>query len=397
MLKPANPKHSENDRSGNQTTMSNPRFTALIPTRNRSETLASTIATCLAQNYDNFRMIVSDNVSEDATADLLSSIDDPRLIVVRPDQRLSMTGNFEFAMRHADQGYVMHLGDDDGLLPGGVAAAAAIVGETGCDAVTSNHAVYHWPNSLFEGHRNMLTMQLASGFEVRDAREHAQKAARYECAYSALPGTYISFVSTALIERAKRDGRYFRSITPDCYSAFLNIAYLDRYAFSKRAFALSGISGRSNGASQIVATDPKEAASYQAENDIPFHPRLVYCPRSVEIVVAEAFLQAREHAGDLLDVDFDLSHACYVALRDSSPQNYPFVAAAVREISNINGLGLSVPDHKSRLLMMKGLAKKTARRAGQLWAGTRRFDCTPLGARTIDDACRIAAVRLDAV
>jgi hypothetical protein len=306
-----------------------------------------------------------------------------------------MTGNFEFSLAQVTEGFVMHLGDDDGLLPGGVAAAAAIVSETQCEAVTSGHAIYHWPNSLFEDRRNILTLPVATGFEMRDARAFVWKVARYELNYPNLPGTYVSFVNMAVIERAKRAGRYFRSITPDCYSGFLNAAHLDRYAYSKRPFALSGISGRSNGASQIVATDPKEAEKYQAENDIQIHPSVVYCPQSVEIVVAEAFLQAREQAGALLDADFDLRHLCHIALRDASNPNYPAVREAVEKISEINGLGFVAPQHKSTWLAIEAWLFKNRTRVDRLFQGYRRINCEPLGAKNINDACRIAASRLD--
>lgn len=375
--------------------MSNPKFTVLIPTRDRCETLHSTITSCLAQDYDNFRVIVSDNVSTDATAEVVASFNDPRLSMVQPDRRLSMTGNFEFSLSHVTDGFVMHLGDDDGLLPGGVAVAAAVARETGCEAVTSSHSVYHWPNSLFESHRNTLTLQVAKGYEMRDARVYNQRVANYVLNYPNLPGTYVSFVDVAVIERAKCAGKYYRSITPDCYSGFLNAAHLDRYAYSKRPFAMSGISGRSNGASQIVATDPKEADKYQAENDIQIHPSVVYCPRSVEIVVAEAFLQAREQASALLDVDFDLTHLCHVALRDASETNYAAVREAVEQISRINGLGLAVPQRKSTSMMMRAWLFKNRMRLERLSQGYRRIDCAPLGAKTINDACRIAANRLD--
>ena len=375
--------------------MANPRFTVLIPTRDRCETLQSTIATCLAQDYDNLRVIVSDNVSTDATGDVVASFDDGRLAMVQPDRRLSMTANFEFALSQVSEGFVMHLGDDDGLLPDGVAVAAAIARETGCEAVTSSHAVFHWPNSLFESRRNILTLQVAKGYEIRNARQYNQRVASYELNYPNLPGTYVSFVDMAVIQRAKRSGKYYRSITPDCYSGFLNAAHLDRYAYSKRPFAVSGISGRSNGASQIIATDPKEADKYKAENDIQVHPSVVYCPRSVEIVVAEAFLQAREQAGGLLDVDFDLRHLCHVALRDASETNYAIVREAVEQISQINGLGVIAPERKSTLMTIQAWLLKNRTRLERLSQGYRRIDCAPLGAKTIYDACCIAANRLD--
>jgi hypothetical protein len=132
------------------------------------------------------------------------------------------------------------------------------------------------------------------------------------------------------------------------------------FVFSKHPFALSGISSRSNGASQIVVTDPKEAEKCQAENDVGVLPQAVYCPRSVEIVVAEAFLKAHEQAENLLDIDFDLKHVCHVALRDASPTNYADVLKAVREISAINNLGISASARKSKAVAIEATICKSS-------------------------------------
>src|SRR5213592_2884730 len=60
-----------------------PRVTVFIPTYNRAGLLPHAIAGVLAQTYDDFRLVVSDNASDDETPDVVASLDDPRLEYVR--------------------------------------------------------------------------------------------------------------------------------------------------------------------------------------------------------------------------------------------------------------------------------------------------------------------------
>ena len=50
--------------------MINNKFTVIIPTRERAETLYYAIKTCVEQDYENLEIIVSDNASQDDTEKL---------------------------------------------------------------------------------------------------------------------------------------------------------------------------------------------------------------------------------------------------------------------------------------------------------------------------------------
>ena len=55
------------------------KFSVIIPTRERSDTLQSSLKTCVGQDYDNLEIIVSDNFSTDNTREVVESFDDPRI------------------------------------------------------------------------------------------------------------------------------------------------------------------------------------------------------------------------------------------------------------------------------------------------------------------------------
>ncbi len=70
------------------------KYTVIIPTRDRAETLEATLRTCLRQTYPNFEIIVSDNCSDDNTKEIVDGLHDPRIRYINPGRRLSMSGNF---------------------------------------------------------------------------------------------------------------------------------------------------------------------------------------------------------------------------------------------------------------------------------------------------------------
>ena len=74
-------------------------FTIFIPTRERADTLIHTISSALAQDYENFTVLVSDNASTDNTKALVDSIADPRLKYINTGKRVSMSHNWEFSLR----------------------------------------------------------------------------------------------------------------------------------------------------------------------------------------------------------------------------------------------------------------------------------------------------------
>lgn len=365
-------------------------YTVLVPTRDRSDTLRSTLASCLAQDADNLRVVVSDNCSVDATRDVVHSFDDPRLRYLRTDRRLSMSGNFEFSLTAAPAGYIMHLGDDDGLIPGAIDHVGQVVRDSKALAVTSAHATYHWPSSLFDGYRDRMILPVAKGYAMRDAMRAAARVARYRDNYPVLPGTYSGFVHRSVIDRAMTGGRYYSSITPDSFSGFVDAGVLDHYAYTFRPFALAGLSGRSNGASQVTNNDDREATRYTQENDLPVHPAVIYCRQSLPIVVAEAFLQARDQVPRLKAIDFDFAHLARVALRDASPENYPVVRDTVARIAERNGIALKIPSSPTLAQAAVRTIDRNLQRVRRLREGYRRIDAGAQGVTDVAGAARLA-------
>jgi glycosyltransferase involved in cell wall biosynthesis len=94
-----------------------PLVTIAIPTFNRAPWLADCIRSALAQSYQQFEVVVSDNASSDDTAVVLSQFNDERLRVVRQQKNIGATPNWNACLAEAKGEYIVFLPDDDRISP----------------------------------------------------------------------------------------------------------------------------------------------------------------------------------------------------------------------------------------------------------------------------------------
>ena len=99
----------------------------------------------LSVDDPDLEIIVSDNHSRDDTADVVAAKNHPRLVYTRTSERCSMRANFENGLRAANGDYVIFIGDDDGVLPGGMAHLRELLECHRPEAVGWKIIQYFWP------------------------------------------------------------------------------------------------------------------------------------------------------------------------------------------------------------------------------------------------------------
>ncbi len=325
-----------------------PLFSVIIPTRERANTLVSTLRTCVGQNFHDMEIVVSDNFSADRTRDVVSGFGDNRIRYVNPGRRVNMTENWEYALTFATGRFITYVGDDDALLPNALSDLAQIIENTQCDAITWKWASYFWPDSIDERLRNLCFIPTESGCEERDARLLLQRVLKFKLGYEALPFLYKGVVNRDLTDKVKREsgGRFFHAQSPDVYSAIVLATVSRKFIFSKRPYSANGTSRHSNGASQFRRSPRDEpgtpAGVFDSEQNIPFHRNLVFAP-SLPIIVGDAFLHAHDHFPPVRAFALDFLRMVRAALSDASESprsRFDVVARSVKEIAAKNDMNL---------------------------------------------------------
>ena len=104
------------DPSGAMTEMSRPVFSVIIPTCNRRGLLKTAVDSVLAQSCREFELIVVDDGSGDGTARMLAGYRDPRLVVLRQENRgVAVARNR--GLKEARGEWIAFLDSDDRWVP----------------------------------------------------------------------------------------------------------------------------------------------------------------------------------------------------------------------------------------------------------------------------------------
>ena len=107
-----------------------PLFTISIPTYNRADGyLRETLASAVAQDYQDLEIMISDNASVDNTEEVVRSFDDPRIRYVKHEANIGHAGNFDFCVTGARGHYVLVLHDDDVIDADFIQTCADAVGD----------------------------------------------------------------------------------------------------------------------------------------------------------------------------------------------------------------------------------------------------------------------------
>jgi glycosyltransferase involved in cell wall biosynthesis len=94
-----------------------PLVTIAIPTFNRAHWLRDCVRAALAQTYQNFEIVVSDNASTDQTPAVLEEFIDQRLRVIKQRENIGLFPNWNACLAEAKGEYIVFVPDDDKISP----------------------------------------------------------------------------------------------------------------------------------------------------------------------------------------------------------------------------------------------------------------------------------------
>ena len=334
------------------------KFTVIVPTRERPDTLVHCLRTLVMQDYDNLTILVSDNFSGDETRDVVESFNDGRIRYVNTGKRVSMSHNWEFALNHVDRGWVTFLGDDDGLLPGAISLLNDIITEFPCEAINSSRCTYFWPNSGTANGAILAVPTKKEKAEYLRSRTVLAAVMVGQALYTDLPFLYQSGLATiATINRARdANGVFFMSRMPDVYSGIALSSVCEKFLRIGTPFALAGSSRHSNAA---PATNLNNQTApwdkYVSEENIPFHRNLVF-GKAFRLLTYECYLQSQFLHHDILTLN--LRDQLELAIADNGTEPRHVIREQCEQIAARNGIKFS----NTSLSGFKRLVKVSIRR-----------------------------------
>lgn len=286
-----------------------PKFTVIIPQKDRAEYLIHTLRTCMLQDYPNFEVIVGDDCSEDNSVEMVRELQrkDPRIKLLAHENHVGMRDNFELALDQVQEGYVMALGGDDGLAPNAIWRMYEIIKETGVELLTWSQAQFKYP--MREGETGFFTVPRRSfrGVKMVKSSDYLNKIARsMNYMTDDCPMFYVKGVaSTKLVEKVKQrtpDGKFYYCPTPDGYSGVVLAGEVEEFAYTKEPLSLAGDSPKSQGRVYHRSDEKsrKEAQQFFDDNARrTMHKDLASQPYSplITLMTADYLLTARDLPG----------------------------------------------------------------------------------------------------
>ena len=244
------------------------KFSVLLPTRNGGKYLKSCIESVLSQDYKDMELIVFDNANTDNTAEVVNSYsDDKRLKYYRIDSVVSVTDNWNNALKKSSGDYVLMMGDDDFLLPGYFDTLDKIIKENDFpdgisyfgysfiypDAVDNTVGYYSDPHYDYE--KKLIDSGKTTKNQLKSIVYDMFKF-KNRVPLNTLPHIW----SRKVINRV--DGELFRPPYPDHFA--LNAIFLkaNTWVFSKKKLYIIGVTPKSYGHYVFSDNDQKGGEDY---------------------------------------------------------------------------------------------------------------------------------------
>ncbi len=232
------------------------KISILLPTRDRLELLRHAVASVTRLDDPDCEVVISDNRSSGDVEGYVASLADTRIRYVRTPELLSVTENWNNALRHSTGDYVIMLGDDDALMSGYFTRTRRLIAAFDRPQVIYHSALlYAYPGVIPEMPEGILRAygyaRFLRGAERPfrlpgdQARRLAHRAANFRFSY----GLNMQFatISRGIVDELAGDGEFFHPPFPDYYAMNHLFARARSIVAEPHPLVVIGISTQSHG------------------------------------------------------------------------------------------------------------------------------------------------------
>lgn len=230
------------------------KFSVLLPTRNGGSYLENCIRSILEQNYADMELIISDNANTDSTPQIVEMfVHDPRVKSLRIDRPVSVTDNWNNALRVSSGDYILMMGDDDYMLPRCLERIEEILERNKHpDCIVYNAYSYVAPDSINGNRQSFYSdnhFRFGPDLRVERRIEQDQRLQIVRDMFRFKVGIPLN-MQTVLVGRKAADrirGGLFQAPFPDHYALNSLLLIADRWVFSPEKLLVVGLSPKSFG------------------------------------------------------------------------------------------------------------------------------------------------------
>lgn len=203
------------------------KFSVLLPTRNRIELLRHAVESVRMQDYADWEIVISDNVSDEDVAGFVASCGDDRIRYSRTDNFLPVTENWNRALEQSSGDYLIMLGDDDALMPGCLSTLDQLIGSwSNPDAIYTQALQFAYPGVMPGNGQGFIQTGFNAFLENVDnpfflGRDVAESMVDAAMSFHVRYGFNMQhfIISRRLVEALAGKGPFFQSPYPDYYAA----------------------------------------------------------------------------------------------------------------------------------------------------------------------------------
>jgi glycosyltransferase domain-containing protein len=168
-----------------------------IPTRNRAKMLKKCLNSILQQSYNNIEIIVSDNMSTDATPEVCKEfmLQDHRVKIYSQTKNIRSIPNFDYVRQKANGVYFMLLGDDDWIDPTLIQTCVDFL-EDNPDHIAASGQTYYYRDNNIQFKGITLSIQSNSNIErVLNTISEIIDGGTFYAMYRAKPANEIPYLN----------------------------------------------------------------------------------------------------------------------------------------------------------------------------------------------------------
>ncbi len=249
------------------------KYSIIIPTLNSIEYLKDCISSVISQDFSDYELIISDNLSEDGTLEYLSTLKHDNIKVIRPESKLPMTEHWEFALTHAKGEWIIFVGVDDGLMPYFFKLSEFLTSEAnkkGIKVINSTRSYYFWEGCQ-DIYGDTSIYYIAKAFySIRSSKKSIFNALVGIINYIEIPQMYTeSIVHKDIVEEIKKKqaGYFFSSIPQDASGAATICSTIDKYIHSEIPLGWVGSSSKSLGTLDLTKKKDMEKAIFNTHSN----------------------------------------------------------------------------------------------------------------------------------